>query len=307
MSSDLDTLLEMGFDKSRAELAVKKGGGLEGAMNWLEKTQDTPLDELQAEEAAGPSTATLEEGQVAKSIVCNDCGKKFRNQELAGFHAEKTGHDDFAESIEEIAALTEEEKKERLQEMRSKLAEKRAAQAVKDKEDARANEKIRQKATQESQDVKEELQRKQQIKDAAKKRQEKIDDIEAKKRIKAKIEADKEERRRKAEQAKAVREGKPDPALAGASTPAASTPAAAKPTVNHAEARLRVQTSAGNIMKTLPAETTLFELAQQLQSENGVTVNKFSLNFPRKVFEGVDLGKTLKEAGLVPSAALIAQ
>lgn len=27
MSSDLDTLLEMGFDKSRAELAVKRGGG----------------------------------------------------------------------------------------------------------------------------------------------------------------------------------------------------------------------------------------------------------------------------------------
>ncbi|KAF3004570.1 hypothetical protein E8E14_004815 [Neopestalotiopsis sp. 37M] len=307
MSSDLDTLLEMGFDKSRAELAVKKGGGLEGAMNWLEKTQDTPLDELEAEEAAGPSTAALDEGQVAKSIVCNDCGKKFRNQELAGFHAEKTGHDDFAESIDEIAPLTEEEKKARLQEMRSKLAEKRAAQAVKDKEDARANEKIRQKATQESQDVKEELQRKQQIKDAAKKRQEKIDDIEAKKRIKAKIEADKEERRRKAEQAKALREGKPDPALAGSSTPAAAAPPAAKPAVNHSEARLRVQTSAGNIMKTLPAETTLFELAQQLQSENGVTVNKFSMNFPRKVFEGVDMGKTLKEAGLVPSAALIAQ
>jgi UBX domain-containing protein 1/4 len=60
-------------------------------------------------------------------------------------------------------------------------------------------------------------------------------------------------------------------------------------------------------MKTLPAETTLFEVAQQIQSENGVTVNKFVMNFPRKVFEGVDLGKTLKEAGLVPSAALIAQ
>jgi hypothetical protein len=27
MSSDLDTLLEMGFDKARAELAVKKPGG----------------------------------------------------------------------------------------------------------------------------------------------------------------------------------------------------------------------------------------------------------------------------------------
>lgn len=29
MSSDLDTLLEMGFDKARAELAVKQSGGRE--------------------------------------------------------------------------------------------------------------------------------------------------------------------------------------------------------------------------------------------------------------------------------------
>lgn len=63
---------------------------MEGAINWLEKNQETPLDELLAEDAAGPSTAELGDGQVASSIVCNDCGKKFRNQELAGFHAEKT-------------------------------------------------------------------------------------------------------------------------------------------------------------------------------------------------------------------------
>lgn len=63
---------------------------MEGAINWLGETQDTPLDELQAEEAAGPTTAALDEGQVAKSIVCNDCGKKFRGQDAAGFHAEKT-------------------------------------------------------------------------------------------------------------------------------------------------------------------------------------------------------------------------
>ena len=58
--------------------------------------------------------------------------------------------------------------------------------------------KIRQKATRETQDLKEEIARKEQIKEAARKRQEKLDDQEAKRRIKAKIEADKEERRRKA-------------------------------------------------------------------------------------------------------------
>ena len=61
-------------------------------------------------------------------------------------------------------------------------------------------------------------------------------------------------------------------------------------------------------MKTLPAETTLFELAQRLETEDGVAASRFVMNFPRKTFEGaVDFGKTLREAGLVPSAALIVQ
>jgi len=62
------------------------------------------------------------------------------------------------------------------------------------------------------------------------------------------------------------------------------------------------------VMKTLPAETTLFEVAQMLQGENGITVTKFIMNFPKKVYEGhLDFGKTLKEAGLTPNAALIVQ
>ena len=61
-------------------------------------------------------------------------------------------------------------------------------------------------------------------------------------------------------------------------------------------------------MRTLPAETTLFEVAQMVEAENGSAVTKFIQNFPRKVFEGnLDFGKTLKEAGLVPSAALVVQ
>lgn len=156
--------------------------------------------------------------------------------------------------------------------------------------------------------MKEELQRKEQIKEAAKKRQEKNDEMEAKKRIKAKIEADKEERRRKAEQAKAAREGRAIPSAVSAPVAAPAAAAPARPATNHNETRLRLQTSGGNVMKTLPADTTLFEVAQMLEAESGLAVSKFIQNFPRKVFEGnLDLGKTLKEAGLVPSAALIVQ
>lgn len=162
--------------------------------------------------------------------------------------------------------------------------------------------KIRMKSTKETQELKEELQRKEQIKEAQKKKQEKLDDIEAKRRIKEKIEADKAERRRKAEEAKAAREGK----VLEQQAPAAAAAAPPKPKVNHSEARLRLQTDSGNILKTLPAETTLFEVAQIIQSETGKPVTSFATTFPRKVFQGdMDMSKTLKEAGMVPSSVLI--
>lgn len=106
--SDLDVLLEMGFERERAELAVKKSGGLQGALTWLENTQDTPLDELKAAGASGKAAANkdgensddegatqaaitaLETNQEAKSLVCNECSKMFRSQATAEFHAAKS-------------------------------------------------------------------------------------------------------------------------------------------------------------------------------------------------------------------------
>lgn len=49
-------------------------------------------------------------------------------------------HTDFSESTDEIAPLTEEEKKARLEELRQKLAEKRANLSAQDKEEAKRNE-----------------------------------------------------------------------------------------------------------------------------------------------------------------------
>ncbi|RDA94304.1 hypothetical protein CP533_0536 [Ophiocordyceps camponoti-saundersi (nom. inval.)] len=308
MPSDLEQLLDMGFEKARAEMAVKKSGGLQGALQWLEDNQEKSLEDIQTNEEEDEAEtkaqiAEIESGQ-ARSLVCNECGKRFRNQALASYHATKTEHTDFSESTEEIAPLTEEEKKAKLDELRERLKAKKAVQSVQDKEDQKRNEKIRQKATKETQDAKEELQRKEQMKEVARKRQEKAEDLEAKKRIKAKIEADKAERRRKADEAKAAREGRaPEELPVTQQAPATS---AAQPKSDRNEARLRLQTASGSITKTLPAETTLFELAQLVQSETGNSVTSFSTTLPKKTFEGeLDMSKTLKEAGLVPSSVLI--
>ena len=312
MASDLDQLVDMGFDREKAQVALKKGGNLPSAIDWLDKNSEKSIEEL--EEPDHPEDTDMPEPDAqAKSMVCNDCGKKFRGMAQAQFHAEKSGHDDFAESAEELAPLTEEEKKAKLEELRERLKEKRAGQEEEDRKANKRNEEIKKKHTKEHEDAKEELQRKEQMKEAAKKKQEKADDIAAKKRIKDKIEADKAERRRKADEEKAMRANpeafNPQGATGTASGGGGGAALAAAPQTkaSHSEARLRLQTPSGNVMKNFPAETTLFEVAHALAEESGVQANSFTQNFPKKVFDSSDFGMTLKEAGLVPSAALIVQ
>lgn len=306
MASDLDQLIDMGFAKDRAELAVKATGGLQGAIDWLDKNQDKSVEDIKAEQAdAAAEPPALQPGEEAKSLVCDECGKKFRSVAQAEFHGSKTGHENFSESTEEIAPLTEEEKKQRLEELKQKLAAKRAAQSDADKEDKKRNEQIRMKNTKESQEIKEELQKKERIKEAQAKRAEKKADEDARKRVLAKLEADKQERKRKAEIEKAQRAGQaPPPAPAQAPMPTSSGPTTSKPASAYTEARLALSTTSGRIMKTFPVETTLFEVAHALEEE-GQQVNSFSTTFPKKTFDKTDFGMTLKECGFVPSAALV--
>ncbi len=123
-SSDLDVLVDMGFDKERADMAVKKTGGrkfvhihtlplsfkktpftdyqpiVQGALQWLEDNQDKSLEEIKAAAApkkvdaaiedANEEPPALQEGEVARSLICNECGKRFRSTAQAEFHASKT-------------------------------------------------------------------------------------------------------------------------------------------------------------------------------------------------------------------------
>ncbi|KAI7075835.1 hypothetical protein KC343_g9372, partial [Hortaea werneckii] len=77
MSADLDQLADMGFDREKAQLALKKGGNLTGAIDWLDKNADKSLEDLQQEDAAQAGDEA-NPSAVPMSMVCNDCGKKMR-------------------------------------------------------------------------------------------------------------------------------------------------------------------------------------------------------------------------------------
>lgn len=175
----MDHLLE-----HEGEAIPTSGGGPDlGASS----TGAAPMDMDEDEEATATALGITGEGAEAKvrtrvvhilsvdcsspsvsgqSIKCSICNKTFRNTALANFHAEKSGHDQFEESAEEvrrvilflslltstrprtrqqIKPLTEEETREKLAELREKMASKRAAKAEMDVKEAKENEKIRRK------------------------------------------------------------------------------------------------------------------------------------------------------------------
>ena len=115
------------------------------AIGWLEEVQGKSLDEIKAADAKAKidsptGAAELQSGEEAKSLVCGECGRRLRSHAQAEFHATKTGHVDFSESTEELAPLTEEEKKAKLEELRKKLAEKRSGTSEQDRLDKKRNE-----------------------------------------------------------------------------------------------------------------------------------------------------------------------
>jgi uncharacterized UBP type Zn finger protein len=91
MATDLEQLIDMGFEKERAELAVKQTGGLQGAIDWLDKNQEKSIEQIKSELASSSEDPTEPNpGEEAKSLVCDDCGKRFKAVSTAEFHASKT-------------------------------------------------------------------------------------------------------------------------------------------------------------------------------------------------------------------------
>ncbi|GAA5900835.1 hypothetical protein JCM8208_004623 [Rhodotorula glutinis] len=322
--SDRDTLISMGFSDTRVNKALKgtNNAGLGQALDFLEKHADESeswweaADEDEDEEGA-PSGADNPE---AKSLRCGDCGKLFRNQALASYHSTKSDHTNFEESTEELKPLTEEEKAEKLRELRAKMDEKRRVQAKLDAEENKRNEEIRRKSGKDEAQAREALKLKEAERAAVLRKKEKADELAARARIKEQIEADKRARAEKSAREKALREGRnPDIAAAavsggGAAPPVPVVPAASASSASSGEkktydaARLQIRVPSGPpLVHSLPATSTLGEVVEWVKGQTGLASVTLTCSFPRKTYGSADLDKDLKTLNLVPSAVLLVQ
>ena len=73
--SDLSNLVDMGFDKEKATLALKKSGNLTSAIDWLDKNADKSLSDLQAEDAAAQGQAQRRSSRSLSPVSSSYCDR----------------------------------------------------------------------------------------------------------------------------------------------------------------------------------------------------------------------------------------
>jgi len=298
---------------------------VDAALDWLEKYGDNPPaeEEKDGEEKAEPAPTTVAKpasdhakGNMAKGLKCTECDKFFKNNALASYHSEKSGHVNFDEVEYEAKPLTEEEKQERLERLREQLKERQIAKKKLEAQESKANEAIRRKGGKDMVSIKEELKRKELEKEIAQRKKDKLEDEKARARARAAIAEDKEARARKAAFEKSKRTGlPPEPEKVAKPVPKKRPSGAEGPAKEYAEGRfqLRLPSPAGSvIVLTLAADKSLLDLADALASHPDFLAHdgrpsqslRFSTTYPRKLFSLDEMAKSIKELGLLPSVAL---
>ncbi|KAF5291195.1 hypothetical protein FQA39_LY14437 [Lamprigera yunnana] len=308
MSQFINTLVEMGFSRPRAELAVQetKGEGLQQATEWLLSNEEepkvpvvasAPLDQSDANDSIEEKANTEKQEKQAKSIKCDDCGKLLASELEVQFHAAKTKHENFSESTEEKKPLTEEEKKEQLAKIEAKLKQRRLEREAREKAEELEKEKGRIRSGKDLLEAKRKQDDTETKKMLEQKKREKQEEKLAKERVKLQIEQDKEERK--------LLFGQKTEEVPKSLTP---TPPPVKLAVNYSEAKLSIRLPDSTMLfQTFGAKEPLSAVRLYIEINRTDESGPFQLRtqYPAKTFRAEDYDKPLECLELVPTAVLI--
>ncbi|XP_049277132.1 UBX domain-containing protein 1-A [Anopheles funestus] len=323
--SDIQTLIDMGFPKEKAEraLEVTNNKGVEQAMEWLLAHADEPLPP--ASGPAGDSTSSTAEtadntsagesteeqaAAVAKSLKCDECGKLFKSQEEVEFHAAKTEHSSFSESTEEKKPLTEEEKKAQLALLEEKMRRKRQEREENEKKEAMERERLRIKSGKDMLEARRKMEEQEMKKLMDQRKREKLESQQARDRVRVQIEADRAARKAKetgdiAAVSPTSTTSSSPPAPKPSSTTTPSKPAETK---SYTTAKIAIRMMDGSqLVQTFQAGEQLAAVRLFVQLKMDSIDASFGLmtNFPKKVFSAEEYDMPLDKLGLVPNAVLI--
>lgn len=287
----LESLLEMGFDRNRAERAVASTGnqGIEQAMDWLMEHENDPDIDVPYVPPAENVLGGTEEEQSTSEIV--DIGEEIAGEDIINPDGSKR-------------PMTEEEKKEQVKRLEELMRVKQAERREREKAEEIEREKHRRKQGQELQQIRQKLQEDDMKKLAEQRRREKMEDKLARQRVKDKIARDREERAQKF----------------GGGTSASTPPSQQSPTSptdqgppptkrEYDESRIQIRLLDGSTITTVfKAQEPLAAVRVYVQMNSNTPEGQdFSLlsPYPRHLYTELDMEKPLKELGLVPSAVLV--
>ncbi|XP_023685207.1 UBX domain-containing protein 1 isoform X2 [Paramormyrops kingsleyae] len=287
----LDSLLEMGFDRNRAEKAVAHTGnqGIERAMDWLmEHENDPDIDEPYV-----PPAGNVLESSDSQETPTEPTPAAEEGAELSEEEGLKK-------------PMTEEEKREQIKRLEELMKVKQEERRERERREEVEREKQRRKQGQELLQVKQKLQEEEMKKLTEQRRREKMEDRMAKQRVREKIARDREERAQKFGGGSSVVSptSPPSEAAPSASSGSQGPPPAKK---DYDESRIQVRLLDGSTLTAVfKAQEPLAAVRVYVQM-NGVEGQDFTLlsPYPRRVYTDMDMEKPLRELGLVPSAVLV--
>lgn len=292
----LDSLLEMGFGRNRAEKAVAHTGnqGIERAMDWLmEHENDPDIDEPYVPPA----------GNVLGGVTDEQSAEQTQpNPEST----EDGDGDGMIQDGDSRRPMTDEERKEQVKRLEELMRVKQEERRERERKDEVEREKQRRRQGQELLQIKSKLQEDEMKKLADDRRREKMEDRLAKQRVRDKIARDREERAQKFGGGSSGT-GISSPPAEATSPPASENQGPPPAKKDYDECRIQVRLLDGSALTaTFKAQEPLAAVRVYVQM-NGGSDQDFTLlsPYPRRVYSELDMEKPLRELGLVPSAVLV--